>query len=158
MEGADGAKTMITIMDWLILGTEHQARYFSWRAPLAARIVVEWMFMSSGWTKLHNFPVMIENFAGWGISFPSVMKPFVLGLEFVGGLCACCLVCLHRSSRRCSSSSCCCGDQSQVGFRRFSGNAARLRGGRIAVADWLAGHRMCRTCLARSYVAVLVAR
>lgn len=76
---------MITIMDWLILGTEHQARYFSWRAPLAARIVVEWMFMSSGWTKLHNFPVMIENFAGWGISFPSVMKPFVLGLEFVGG-------------------------------------------------------------------------
>jgi putative oxidoreductase len=87
MKGADGAKTMITIMDWLILGAEHQARYFSWRAPLAARIVVGSMFMSSGWTKLHNFPVMIENFAGWGISFPSVMKPFVLGLEFVGGLC-----------------------------------------------------------------------
>jgi putative oxidoreductase len=77
VKGADGAKMMTTFMDWLILGTEHQARYFSWRAPLAARIVVGWVFMWSGWTKLHNLPVMIENFARRGISFPSIMTPFV---------------------------------------------------------------------------------
>jgi putative oxidoreductase len=78
---------MTTIMDWLILGTEHQVRYFSWRAPLAAGIVVGWVFMPNGWTKLHNLPVVIENLTGWGISFPFVMTPFVLDLEFVGGLC-----------------------------------------------------------------------
>jgi hypothetical protein len=113
--------------------------------------------MSSGWTKLHNFPVMIENFAGWGISFPSVMKPFVLGLEFVGGLCLLLglltqifapmlvVVMLLRLSEPSWVSS--------ILWKRCSASRSR-----IAVADRLAGHRMCRTCLARSYVAVLVAR
>jgi putative oxidoreductase len=30
---------------------------------------------------------MIKNFTGWGIWFAFIMTPFVLGLEFVGGLC-----------------------------------------------------------------------
>lgn len=65
---------------------------FSWLPPLFARIVVGWVFMWSGWTKLHNlypsgdFPGMIANFASWGIPFPEIMTPFVSGVEFVGGL------------------------------------------------------------------------
>lgn len=65
---------------------------FYWLPPLFARIVVGWVFMWSGWTKLHNlypsgdFPGMIANFASWGIPFPEIMTPFVSGVEFVGGL------------------------------------------------------------------------
>lgn len=74
------------ILDWLILGTERQARAFSWFAPLFARIVVGWVFLWTGWAKLNNLPAMVENFTEWGIPWPAVMTPFVSGLEFVGGL------------------------------------------------------------------------
>ena len=68
------------------------SRVFYWLPPLFARIVVGWVFMWSGWTKLHNlypsgdFPGMIANFASWGIPFPEITTPFVSGVEFVGGL------------------------------------------------------------------------
>ncbi|HRY08221.1 MAG TPA: DoxX family protein [Hyphomicrobiaceae bacterium] len=73
-------------LDWLILGSERQARAFGWLAPLFARIVVGWVFMWTGWAKLNNLPVMIENFTEWGIPWPAIMTPFVSGLEFVGGV------------------------------------------------------------------------
>ena len=65
---------------------------FLWLPPLFARIVVGWVFMWSGWTKLNNlyptpdFPGMISRFAEWGIPYPSIMAPFVSGVEFIGGL------------------------------------------------------------------------
>jgi putative oxidoreductase len=55
-------------------------------APLFARIVVGWVFLLSGWGKLHNLPQVTENFIGWGIPFPHVLTPFVSGVEFFGGL------------------------------------------------------------------------
>ena len=58
----------------------------TWLAPLAARIVVGWVFLWTGWTKLHVLPAMIENFRGWGIPAPEILAPFVSGMEFVGGL------------------------------------------------------------------------
>jgi putative oxidoreductase len=62
------------------------AGYFTWAGPLATRIVVGWVFLWSGWTKLHIVPRMIENFREWGIPTPEILAPFVSGMEFVGGL------------------------------------------------------------------------
>ena len=62
------------------------AGYFTWAGPLAARIVVGWVFLWSGWTKLHILPRMIENFREWGIPAPEILAPFVSGMELVGGL------------------------------------------------------------------------
>ena len=62
------------------------AGYFSWAGPLAVRIVVGWVFLWSGWQKLHILPRMIENFRSWGIPAPEILTPFVSGVEFVGGL------------------------------------------------------------------------
>jgi putative oxidoreductase len=79
---------MRTLIRWLIGWPERTARYFSWLAPLVARVVVGWVFVLSGWGKLHNLPLVIENFReSWGIPWPDVLAPFVAGVEFVGGLC-----------------------------------------------------------------------
>lgn len=77
---------MSGVVNWVIVRSEELARYFDWLPPLAARIVVGWVFMWSGWTKLHNLPQMIQNFTEWGIPFPQFMTPFVSGIEFIGGL------------------------------------------------------------------------
>ncbi|SKA24929.1 putative oxidoreductase [Enhydrobacter aerosaccus] len=75
--------SLITIFyDW----SRVFASYFTWLAPLAARIVVGWVFLWSGWEKLQVLPRMIENFRGWGIPFPEVLTPFVSAMEFLGGL------------------------------------------------------------------------
>lgn len=89
---------MKTLVDWLITMPERiSMRYFSWLPPLVARIVVGWVFMWSGWTKLNNlhpvgtpgtdgyFQGMILNFKDWGIPAPEIMAPFVSGVEFIGG-------------------------------------------------------------------------
>jgi putative oxidoreductase len=70
------------LLDW----PESVARHLTWLAPLFARITVGWVFLLSGWGKLHNLPQITENFIGWGIPFPHVLTPFVSGVEFFGGL------------------------------------------------------------------------
>ena len=76
---------------WLIDMPERQSAIFSWLPPLFARIVVGWVFMWSGWTKLNSlyptadFPGMIARFSEWGIPYPNLMAPFVSGVEFFGG-------------------------------------------------------------------------
>ena len=83
---------MAPIVDWLIDMPERRSAVFLWLPPLFARIVVGWVFLWSGWTKLNNlyptpdFPGMISRFAEWGIPYPSIMAPFVSGVEFIGGL------------------------------------------------------------------------
>jgi putative oxidoreductase len=62
------------------------AGYFTWAAPLAARIVVGWVFLWSGWEKLQILPTMIKRFSDWGIPAPAIMAPFASGVEFVGGI------------------------------------------------------------------------
>jgi putative oxidoreductase len=74
---------LITIFyDW----SRVVAGYLTWAAPLAVRIVVGWVFMWTGWQKLHFLPRMIENFREWGIPAPEIMAPFASGMEFIGGL------------------------------------------------------------------------
>jgi putative oxidoreductase len=62
------------------------AGWLGWLGPLAARIVVGWVFLWSGWTKLNALPRMIENFREWGIPAPEFFTPLASGVEFVGGI------------------------------------------------------------------------
>ena len=71
---------------WLIVWPQSVANHLTWLAPLFARVVVGWVFLWSGWGKLHNLPRITENFVSWGIPFPQVLTPFVSGVEFLGGL------------------------------------------------------------------------
>ena len=73
------------VVNLLITWPEKLARYFLWLGPLAARITVGWVFLWSGWGKLHALPQMIMNFTEWGIPFPTILTPFVSGVEFFGG-------------------------------------------------------------------------
>ncbi len=70
------------LIDW----PRRVAAYFTWLPPLVARIVVGWVFLWSGWGKLHALPQITENFRGWGIPYPELLTPFVSGVEFFGGL------------------------------------------------------------------------
>ena len=58
------------LIDW----PESVARHFLWAGPLVARLVVGYVFMLTGWNKLHNLPRMIQNFTEWGIPFPQIAR------------------------------------------------------------------------------------
>jgi putative oxidoreductase len=77
---------MNKLTDGLIGWPEDVAKYLKWLAPLFARIVVGWVFMWSGWGKLHNLPAITENFISWHIPAPHILTPFVSGVEFFGGI------------------------------------------------------------------------
>jgi putative oxidoreductase len=76
---------MYSIVNLLILLPAQIASYFSWAGPLIMRIIVGYTFMLAGWGKLNHLEQVTENFAGWGIPFPSILTPFVSGVEFFGG-------------------------------------------------------------------------
>lgn len=73
------------VIHLLILLPAQIASHFAWAGPLIMRIVVGYTFMLAGWGKLNNLPLMIENFAGWGIPFPAILTPFVSAVECFGG-------------------------------------------------------------------------
>jgi putative oxidoreductase len=77
---------MNLLAQWLVDWPERTARHFAWLGPLLARLVVGWVFLWSGWGKLHNLPAITENFVSWGIPYPHILTPFVSGVEFVGGM------------------------------------------------------------------------
>src|SRR5580693_10332519 len=70
------------LIDW----PRSVASHLTWLAPLFARITVGWVFLWSGWGKLHNLPQITDNFVSWGVPFPHLLTPFVSGVEFFGGL------------------------------------------------------------------------
>jgi putative oxidoreductase len=71
-----------SLIDW----PRRVAGPLQWLPPLFARIVCGWVFVLSGWGKLHNLPQVTQNFVGWGIPFPQLLTPFVSGVEFCGGM------------------------------------------------------------------------
>jgi putative oxidoreductase len=73
------------LVQWLIEWPRRIAGYLAWLAPLFARITTGWVFLWSGWGKLTSLPQVIQNFIGWGVPMPSVLAPFVSGVEFVAG-------------------------------------------------------------------------
>jgi putative oxidoreductase len=74
------------LLQLLIEWPEKIAAYFLWSGPLLARVVVGYVFMLTGWSKLNNLPHMIELFTEWGIPYLHILTPFASGTEFVGGL------------------------------------------------------------------------
>ena len=77
---------MTFLARWLIEWPHRVAVCLSWLAPLFARITVGWVFLWSGWGKVHNLPLVTENFISWEIPFPHVLTPFVAGVELFGGI------------------------------------------------------------------------
>ena len=71
-----------SLIDW----PRRIAGHLGWLAPLFARITVGWVFLLSGWRKLHDLPEITQNFISWGIPFPHILTPLASGVEFFGGL------------------------------------------------------------------------
>jgi len=67
----------------LILRT---ASALNWLPPTLARVTVGWVFVLSGWGKLHGLPDVVDFFRSLGIPAPELQAPFASGVEFVCGL------------------------------------------------------------------------
>lgn len=83
---SSGRRLMCALYGALIRWPERVAAHLLWLGPLVARVIVGYVFMLTGWAKLHNLPRMTELFTGWGIPFPQVMTPVASGIECFGGL------------------------------------------------------------------------
>jgi putative oxidoreductase len=59
----------------------------SWFPVLLARVSVGWVFIESGWGKLHNLPKVIEFFQSLGIPAPELQARVVALVELGGGFC-----------------------------------------------------------------------
>ena len=57
-----------------------------WLPPSLARFALGWVFLLSGWGKLHNLDDVIEFFASIGIPAPQIQAPFAAFMEFACGL------------------------------------------------------------------------
>jgi len=57
-----------------------------WLPPALARLTLGWVFLLSGWGKLHHLDDVIGFFASLGIPAPQLQAPFASGVEFVCGL------------------------------------------------------------------------
>jgi putative oxidoreductase len=60
--------------------------FFSWLPPLVARITVGWVFVESGWGKLHHLDKVTGFFTDLGLPAPGFQAHLVATTEFVGGL------------------------------------------------------------------------
>lgn len=56
-----------------------------WLPPLVARVTVGWVFVLSGWGKLHNVPKIVDFFRQLGIPAPELQAPFAAANELVCG-------------------------------------------------------------------------
>lgn len=52
---------------------------------LLSRLTIGWVFIESGWGKLHNLAKVTEFFESLHIPFASVQAPFVSGVELIAG-------------------------------------------------------------------------
>ena len=62
------------------------ASALSWVPQTAARLALGWVFVQSGWGKIHNLENVIGYFDSLGIPAPHLQAPFVAGVELVGGV------------------------------------------------------------------------
>jgi len=60
----------------------------SLQSPFLLLVRLYWGFqmMQTGWGKLHNLAKVTEFFTSLGIPLPAVNAPFIVGLEFLGGI------------------------------------------------------------------------
>jgi putative oxidoreductase len=66
----------------LVLGI---AGLLAWLPPTLARLTVGWIFLWSGWGKLHALDGVIEFFGQLGIPYPELQAPFASATELVCG-------------------------------------------------------------------------
>jgi putative oxidoreductase len=57
----------------------------AWLPPTLARFTVGWIFLWSGWGKLHDLERVIQFFGELGIPHPELQAPFASGIELVCG-------------------------------------------------------------------------
>jgi putative oxidoreductase len=50
-----------------------------------ARLTLGWIFLESGWGKLHNLPKVIDYFTSLGIPAAQIQAPFSASMEFACG-------------------------------------------------------------------------
>ena len=77
------APALVTRLRELVLTI---ANKLSWLPPTLARLAVGWVFVDSGWGKLHNIDTFTERFTGWGIPFPHFNAILSASAEFFCGL------------------------------------------------------------------------
>ncbi len=77
---------MTTAAHRILAFTDRQKPRLEWLPLAAARITVGWVFLQSGWGKLHNLEGVADFFVSLGIPFAQVQAPLVAGIEFGGGL------------------------------------------------------------------------
>jgi putative oxidoreductase len=56
-----------------------------WLPPTVARLTLGWIFLQSGWGKLHNLPKVVAFFTELGIPAPQIQAPFSAFMEFACG-------------------------------------------------------------------------
>ena len=56
-----------------------------WLPATLARLTLGWVFLLSGWGKLHGLPEVIEYFRSLGIPAPQIQAPFASSVEFLCG-------------------------------------------------------------------------
>jgi putative oxidoreductase len=61
------------------------AERLAWLPPTLARFTVGWIFLWSGWGKLHDLDGVIQFFTELGIPHPELQAPFASGNELVCG-------------------------------------------------------------------------
>src|SRR5436853_317935 len=57
----------------------------SWLPPLLARVTLGFVFIESGWGKLHHLDKVVAFFTELGIPAPHIQAPFVATVELVCG-------------------------------------------------------------------------
>ncbi len=76
---------LFKLAHWIRIAFLRVASRLEWLPPLLTRFVVGWVFLESGWGKLHHLPKVVEFFASLGIPAPEIQAPFVAGVEFFCG-------------------------------------------------------------------------
>jgi putative oxidoreductase len=56
-----------------------------WLPPLLVRLFVGYLFLETGWGKVHNLEAFTQRFSGWGIPFPAFNAALSGYTELVGG-------------------------------------------------------------------------
>src|SRR5262249_21341987 len=57
-----------------------------WLPPTVTRLTLGWVFIESGWGKLHNLPKVIEFFRSLGIPAPEIQARFSSSMELLCGV------------------------------------------------------------------------
>lgn len=61
------------------------AAALAWLPPTLARLTVGWVFLWTGWGKLHDLDAIVAFFAELGIPYPELQAPFASATELVCG-------------------------------------------------------------------------